>query len=157
MSPSEPSPSAQLAAFMLRFPPKTVALGKKCLLWLRRKLPGAIQLVYDYNHSVVVAFGMSEQGIEAVFALAIYPKEVRLYVPKATADPKGLLQGSAGMVRFVVVESASYLDHKDIQALFKAAIKESGVKFPGTGPGRMVIKTGSKKKPKKAKKAKKAA
>ena len=47
MSTLGPSPSAQLATFMSRFPPGTIALGKKCLLWLRRKLPGAIQLVYD--------------------------------------------------------------------------------------------------------------
>ena len=100
----------------------------------------------------MVAFGLSEQGIEAVVALAIYPKEVRLYLPKATPDPKRLLQGSAGMVRYVVIEAASHLEHKDIQALFKAAIKESGLKFPRTGAGRMIIKTGGKKKSRKAKK-----
>jgi hypothetical protein len=145
MTTREPSPSAQLAAFLSRLPPGIVALAKRCLPKLRRAFPGSTQVVYDYSHSVVVAFSMSERGYEAIVAIAIYPGWVRLYFDKSLPDPKGLLEGSGGKVRFVTLEAASDLDRGDIHALVKAAIKHSGVKFPRTRSTRMVIKSGSKK------------
>jgi hypothetical protein len=145
MTTRQPSPSAQLAAFLSRFPPGIVALAQRCLPKLRRAFPGSTQVVYDYSHSVVVAFSMSERGYEAIVAIAIYPGWVRLYFDKSLPDPKGLLEGSGGKVRFVTLEAASDLDRGDIHALVKAAIKHSGVKFPRTRSTRMVIKSGSKK------------
>lgn len=145
MNDRQPSPSAQLSKLLSRFSPETVALAKRCLPKLRRAFPGATQIVYDYSHSVVVAFSMSERGYEAIVAVAIYPRWVRLYFDKALPDPKGLLEGSGGKVRFVTVEAASDLDHGDIHALVKAAIKHSGVTFPRSRSIRMVIKSESKK------------
>ena len=145
MTTRQPSPSAQLSAFLSRFPPEIVALAKRCLSKLRRVFPGSCQLVYDYSNSLVVAFSMSERGYEAIVAIAIFPRWVRLYFDKSLPDPKGLLKGSGAKVRSVTLEVASDLDHGDIQALIKAAIKHSGVTFPRTGSTRMVIKSKSKK------------
>ena len=150
MPASEPSPSAQFSALLSRFPPETVALVKKCVPKLRRAFPGTTQLVYDYSNSLVVAFGMSERGYEAIVALAIFPRWVRLYFDKDLPDPKGLLEGSGSKVRSVTLKAASDLDHGDIKALIKAAIKHSGVTFPRTRTTRMVIKSKSKKRKPKA-------
>jgi hypothetical protein len=141
----QPSPNAQFSAFLSRFSPQIAALVKRCLPKLRRAFPGSYQLVYDYSNSLVVAFSMSERGYEAIVAIAIYPRWVRLYFDKSLPDPKGLLEGSGGKVRSVALMAASDLDHGDIQALIKAAIKHSGVTFPRTRSTRMVIKSGSKK------------
>jgi len=141
----EPSPNAQFSALLSRFSPEIVALVKRCLPKLRRAFPGSYQLVYDYPKSLVVAFGMSERGYEAIVAMAIFPRGVRLYFDKSLPDPKGLLEGSGGKVRSVTLEAASDLDSGDIHALIKAAIKHSGAKFRSTRPTRMVIKSGSKK------------
>lgn len=148
MTARQPSPNAQLLAFLSRFSPEIVALAKRCLPKLRRTLPGATQLVYDYRHSVVVAFGMSERGSEAVVALAVYPGRVRLYFGDGTSlpDPKGRLEGSATRVRYVTLKAATDLDHRDVRALFTAARRHSGVTFPRTRSTRMVIKLASKKK-----------
>src|SRR5262252_2183056 len=143
-APSQ-SPKAQLSAFLSRFPPEIVALAKRCLPKLRRAFPGSYQLVYDYSNSLVVAFGMSERGYEAIVAMAIDPRRVRLYFDKSLPDPKGLLEGSGAKVRSVTLEAASDLDHGDIHELVKAAIKHSGVTFPRTRSTRMVIKSESKK------------
>lgn len=158
MSARQLSPSAQLAALLSRFSPQTVALVKRCLPKLRRAFPGSTQLVYDYSNSsyLVVSFGRSEKGYEAIVALGISPRWVRLYFQdgKSLADPKGRLEGSASKVRHVTLTAASELDHADIRALFKAAIKHSGVTFPRTGSTRIVIKSASKpKKPKRAARA----
>ena len=98
-----------------------------------------------YSNSLVVAFGMSERGYEAIVAIAIFPRWVRLYFDKSLPDPKGLLEGSGAKVRSVTLKAASDLDHGDIQALLKAAIKHSGVTFPRTRSTRMIIKSESKK------------
>ena len=145
MKARQPSPSAQLSALLSRFPPEIVPLVKRCLPKLRRAFPGSYQLVYDYSKSLVVAFGMSERGYEAIVAMAISPRWVRLYFDKSLPDPKGLLEGSGGKVRSVALSAASDLDHGDIQALVKAAIKHSGVTFPRNRSTRIVIKSQSKK------------
>ena len=145
MNARQPSPSAQFSAFLSRFSPEIVALVKRCLPKLRRAFPGAYQLVYEYSNSLVVAFGMSERGYEAIVAISISPREVRLYFDKTLPDPKGLLEGSGGKVRSVTLKAASDLDHRDIRALIKAAIKHSGVTFPRSRSTRMVIKSESKK------------
>jgi hypothetical protein len=145
MNTRQPSPSAQFSAFLSPFPPEIVALVRRSLPKLRRAFPGCYQLVYDYSHSLVVAFGMSERGYEAIVALSIDPRRVRLYFDKSLPDPKGLLEGSGAKVRSVTLKAASDLDHGDIKALIKAAIKHAGVTFPRTGSTRMVIKSESKK------------
>ena len=151
MSATQPSPSAQLSGFLSRFPPEIVALAKRCLPKLRRAFPGSYELVYDYPSSVVVAFGMSERGYEAIVALAVFPRWVKLYFDKSLPDPKGLLEGGGAKVRSVTVKAATELDQGDIKTLIKAAIKQSGVTFPRTGSTRMVIKSETKKrKPKRA-------
>ena len=145
MNSRQPSPSAQFSAFLSRFPPGIVALVKRSMPKLRRAFPGSNELVYDYCNSLVVAFGMSEHGYEAVVAIAVFPRWVRLYFDKSVPDPKGLLEGSGAKVRSVTLKAASDLDHGDIQALLKAAIKHSGVNFPRTRSTRMIIKSESKK------------
>lgn len=151
MTTRGPSPSAQLTAFISRFPPQIVAMSKKCLPKLRRALPGANQIVYDYANSVVVSFSMSERGYEAIVAIAISAQRIQLYFDKSIPDPKGLLEGAGSKVRSVTVNAASELDHGDIHALIKAAIKNSGVAPSGSGKGSMIIQSESKKKkPRKA-------
>jgi hypothetical protein len=145
MNARQPSPNTQFSAFLSRFPPEIVALVKLCLPKLRRAFPGATQLVYDYSNSLVVAFGMSERGYEAIVAIAIFPRGVRLYFDKSLPDPKGLLEGSGAKVRSVTLKAASDLDHGDIHSLVKAAIKHSGVTSPRSGSTRMVIKSEPKK------------
>ena len=146
MNARPPSPAARIAESLSRFPPAIVALTKKCLPKLGRALPGTTQLVYDYSHSLVVAFGMSERGHEAIVALAAGPREVRLYVDKSTPDPKGLLEGTGRKVRSVVLEAASDLDRAEIEALIRGAIELSGVTLPKGRPNRIVIKSAAKKK-----------
>ena len=155
MNARQPSPNAQFSAFLSRFPPEVVALVKRCLPKLRRAVPCSYQLVYDYSNSLVVAFGMSERGYEAIVAIAIFPRWVGLYFDKSLPDPKGLLEGSGAKVRSVTLKAASDLDHADIRALFKAAIKHAGATFPRTRSPRstrMIIKSASKKKKKRSKK-----
>jgi hypothetical protein len=154
MNPRPTSPKSQLSALLSRFSPPIVAQARQCLLKLRRTFPGAYELVYDYPHSVVVAFGQSDRGYEAIAALAIEARGLRLYLDKSLPDPHGLLQGSGGKVRSVELATAAGLDRAEVTALIRAAIKHAGATFPRTGPNRLVMKSATKKKrPTKARKS----
>ncbi len=141
MSERPPSPRARFSALLSRFPPEVVALVERSLPRLRRAFPGSHELVYDYSKSLVVAFGVSERGYEAIVAVAIFPSGVRLYFDKSLPDPKGLLEGAGSKVRSVALEAATELDRGDIKALVKAAIEHSGAVFPRAGSTRIVIKS----------------
>jgi hypothetical protein len=143
-------PSEPLSALLSRFPGEIVALAKRCLPKLRRALPASYELVYDYSSSLVVAFGMSERGSEAIVAIAVFPDRVRLYFDKSLPDPNGLLEGAGAKVRSVTVKTASELDRGDIHTLLEAAIQRSGVTFPRTGSTHRVMKSESKKRRRRA-------
>jgi hypothetical protein len=145
MTPRRPSPNARFAELLSRFPPEVGALAKRCLTRLRRALPGCLQLVYEYPGSVVVAFGASERGSEAVVAVAIAPRGVRLYLDKSLPDPKGLLEGSGGKVRSVPLAAASDLERGDVADLIRAAIERSGGTTQRSGSGGMIFKSDAKK------------
>jgi hypothetical protein len=145
MASRKPSPNAQLSAFLSRFSPEIVGLVKRCLPKIRRAIPCSYQLIYEYSNSLVVAFSMSERGYEAIVAIAIFPRGIRLYFDKSLPDPKRLLKGSGTKVRSLTIKAASDLDHADIQALFKAAIKRSGVTFSKTRSTHMIVKSASTK------------
>lgn len=147
MSPRQPSPGVQFSACLSRFGPEIVALVRRCLPKIRRAVPCSHELVYEYSHSLVVSFGMSERGYEAVVSLAIFPDLVRLYFDKSLPDPKGLLEGAGSKVRSVVIRAASDLDRgergADLQALFKAAVRHAGIGAPRAGRARMLFKSGA--------------
>ena len=154
-TPRPASPSAQFSAFLSRFGPEIIALVKRCLPKLRSAVPCSHEIVYDYANSLVVAFGMSERGYEGIVSIAIFPDVVRLYFSKDLPDPQGLLEGSGTKVRSVIIKAATDLDHADIRALFKAAIKQSGATVPKTRATRLIIKSASKKKKRSKKKSSK--
>ena len=139
------SANAQFSAFLSRFSPEIVALVKRSLPKLRRAFPGAFELVYEYPTSLVIAFGMSERGYEAIVSIAISRRDVRLYFDRSLPDPKGLLEGSGSKVRSIAIKAALELDRGDIKELITAAKQHAGVTFPRGRPTRMVMKSGSKK------------
>lgn len=147
MADPRASPGAQLAASLARFPPEVRALAKRGLAALRRALPGAARLVYEYRDSLVVAFGASDRGYEAILSLAIAPRGVRLCVRRGVPDPERRLEGSGTQVRSVPLESASELDHGAVRALIEAAILHAGAAVPRGRSGRTVFKTTAKRRP----------
>jgi hypothetical protein len=146
MADRSPSPNARLLLLFSRFPAKVAAVAKQCLPRLRRALPGTVQLVYDYPHSVVVSFSLTEQGYAGIVGLAVDPRNVRLYVSKDVADPKGLLTGAGSKLRSATVERAADLDRGDLHDLLQAAIAHAGATFPAAQASRIVFKSDAKAK-----------
>lgn len=130
---------------LTRFPAAIVALAKQCRTKLRKAFPVAFELVYDYRHSLILSYGMTDRGIEAIVALAIAPHEIRLYFDKSLPDPDGVLEGTGKSVRSVVVTAAADLDRGPIRALLDAAIAKAGGALPHSGAMQTVVKSDSAK------------
>jgi hypothetical protein len=142
------TPAAQLKALIEKCDPAHQTLIRSVRSALRKRFPTANELVYDYGKSLVISYTPSEHGIEGIVSTATRPTGVDLYFNQGhrLPDPKKLLMGSAGQVRFIHVEAASRLAHPDVKALIAAAIKASAVPLPATGGGKLIIRTDSTKK-----------
>ena len=110
------SASRQLDTFIRRFDPAIRKLVREARAKLRRRLPTAIELVYDNYNALAIGFASSERMSDAIVSLAVYARGVNLYFiyGAALADPHHLLLGSGNQGRFVRLESASTLDRREI-------------------------------------------
>ena len=139
---------AAMRALIARFAPAQVRLVGALRRSLLERLPTAHELVYEYRDWIVISYSPSERGYEGVLAIRADAAGVKLYFNsgKGLPDPEKLLRGSGTQARWVSVESASTLARPAIVRLVDEALAHSGVPFPGTGRGPIVIRSASKKK-----------
>ena len=114
--------------------------------WLRKQLPTAEEVVYEYKGFFVISYSPSEHGYEGVFAVRGDAEGVRLYFSrgKELPDPEKLLQGSA-QARFIAVTGAATLARPAVMQLYDEAIARNRVPFARTGRGLIVIRSTSAK------------
>jgi hypothetical protein len=141
------SPSRLLDTFIRRFDPAIRKLVREARAKLHRRLPTAIELVYDNYNALAIGFASSERMSDTIVSLAVYARGVNLYFMygAALADPHRLLLGSGNQGRFVRLESAATLDRHEIDQLLATAIEEGETPLPQRGRGRVVIKSVSPK------------
>jgi Domain of unknown function (DU1801) len=141
------APSDELSDFIAKFSPAIASLAEAVLDRMRKRLPGAFELVYDNYNALAIGFGPSERTSEAIFSIALYPRWVTLFFLQGAnlKDPRKLLKGSGKRVRHIVLASDGALDEPGIQALMAQALKSAVVPIDPAGHGRLVIKSVSKK------------
>jgi hypothetical protein len=132
----------QLDRFIARYSPEVARLARQVLAGMRRRLPGATELVYDNYNALAIGFGPSDRSSDAVFSVALYPRWVSLFFLDGArlADPDGILKGSGSRVRHVVLTTASRLDAPGVKALIAQALERSGITMSG-GATRIIIKS----------------
>lgn len=143
----ELSPAKQWDGFLNRFNPGIVALVKTTLARLRKRLPGAVELVYDNYNALVIGFGATERASDAIFSLAIYPRWVNLFFLQGAKleDPAELLQGRGGVVRHILLSDPRLLDDPGIRDLMDRALARAAKSIDPKARRRMVIKSVSEK------------
>lgn len=113
---------------------------------LRKRLPTAYEVVYEYQNlgAVVISYSPSEQGYEGVLAIRASADGVKLYFNqgKALPDPEKLLKGSA-QARWIEVESASTIARPAVASLIDEALARNKVPFASTGRGAVIIQSTS--------------
>ena len=137
------TPEAQLRSLIAKFDPGDQKLIRSIRAAMRKRLPSANELVYDYTTFFVISYSPTEGPTDAIVATAARPDGMRLYLmpgPKLP-DPKKLLMGSGKQARFLRLETARQLAHPDVEALIAAAIAQAGVPLPAEGRGKLVIRT----------------
>lgn len=136
-------PEAQLRSYINRSDPKDQKLIRSVRAALRRRLPTANELAYDYNSFFVIAYSPTDRGIDGIVSFAARADGMRLYFMNGPQlpDPKKFLIGSGKQTRFVRVDAAGQLAHPDVEALIVAAIDHAKVALPSKGKGRLIIKT----------------
>lgn len=141
------TPSQQIESLLAKYPPAMVKLARACLAKLRKRLPYAVELVYDYGFQLVFSFGATENGSEAVFSLAVKPETVSLFMNfKDLPDPEKRLRGSGKQVRGVQLETPAALDDPYIVTLMEAALAKAKVPLDPKAKRKLVIKSNSAKK-----------
>ena len=141
------TPEQELEKFISKFTPEVAIQAREALAWMRARLPGAVELVYDNYNALAIAFGPTERSSEAIFSIAVYPRWVSLFfVHGATLpDPHSVLKGSGNVVRHVVLEGTQTLESPHIKKLMLLALKSSKATIDKTQPNRLIIKSISPK------------
>jgi Domain of unknown function (DU1801) len=140
-------PAQQLSGFIAKFSPEIAALAKAVLAKMRKRLPGAVELVYDNYNALAIGFGPGERASEAVFSIALFPRWISLFFLQGANlhDPQKILKGSGTRARHIVLKDAGSLDDPAIQALIAQALKTAVVPIDPSSKRRLVIKSVSEK------------
>jgi hypothetical protein len=137
------SADAELRALIAKFSPAHLRLIAAMRRSLRKRLPTAQEVVYEYQNlgAVVISFSPNERGYEGVLGIRADANGVKLFFNrgKELPDPEKLLQGSGSQVRSIDVEGAATLARPEVARLMNEAIARNPVPFARAGRGSVVM------------------
>src|ERR1700735_4192821 len=137
----------QLAGFIEKFDSKNAALIRSVRKVLRKRLPTANELVYDNYNFFVIGYCSTERPSDCILSIAAGANGVGLsfYHGATLPDPHRLLLGSGSQNRFIRIESSATLGRPEVEELIAAAIKQAEEPLRGSGRGKLVIRSISRK------------
>ncbi len=146
--PTKDTLEAELRSLIEKFDPKEQRLIRSVRSAVRKQLPTANELVYDYGNSLVIGYSPTERGAEAIIGITARTDGLSLFFNQGIKlpDPQKLLMGSSRQTRFIRVEAARQLTHPAVEALIVAAIEHASVPLTSKGSGTLIIKSTAAKK-----------
>jgi Domain of unknown function (DU1801) len=141
------SAEMRLKNFVSKFEPKHQALIRAAGKALRKRFPGATELVYDNYNFFVIGYGPTERPSDCFVSIAAASNGVGLcFIHGASLpDPAKVLLGSGKQTRFIRLPSASVLERPELQTLLTIAAKRAKAPLPATGRGKVIIRSVSAK------------
>jgi hypothetical protein len=141
------SPETQFDSFLAKFTPIVEAQAREALAWMRSRLPGAVQLVYDNYNALAIAFSANDKASGIVFSVAVYPRWVSLFFARGVElpDPLRLLHGAGSNIRHIVLKDVALLDSSGVEALITEALARATPPIDPSGQGRLIVKSISAK------------
>jgi hypothetical protein len=142
-----PTPAQQLRSFLAKFDPRVAASARAALSRLRKKLPGAIEIVYDNYNALAIGFGPSEKASEAIFSIAVFPRWVSLFFLQGAKlpDPGKVLKGSGTRARHIVLTDLKILEQPAVKKLIGLALRSANRTLDPRQRRRLIIKSVSAK------------
>ncbi len=138
------TPRQQLDVFIDRYAADVAAAMRKALRYLRRRVPGATETVYDNYNALGVGFGPSDRASEIVLSIVAYPRWVSLFFLQDGArlpDPCRLLKGSGSRVRHIVLTTPEVIAASEVDALIGHALRSAKVAIDPARKRALVIKS----------------
>jgi hypothetical protein len=134
--------SEQIDGLLAKQAPDVQKHARLCLAKLRKRMPTAVEMVYDYGKKLVFSFGATENGSEAVCALVVAPEGISLALNwKGLPDPEKRLRGSGNQVRSMELGSAEAFSDPYVVKLLDAALETAKVPLDPKAKRRVVIKS----------------
>jgi hypothetical protein len=136
---------AGVRELIARFAPAYEPLIAATRRALKKRLPTAHELVYEYRDCFVISYAPDDRGYEGVLALRGSADGVKLYFNrgKGLPDPGKLLRGSGNQTRWIALEDASTLRRPAVASLVDEALARNRVPFARTGRGPVVLRSAS--------------
>jgi len=137
---------AELRRLITKFSPASQRLIAAIRRSLRKRLPTAHEVVYEYRDCFVISYSPNERGYEGVLAIRGSADGVKLYFTqgKGLPDPEKLLRGSAN-ARWIQLEGPSTVARPAVARLMDEAIARNRVPFARTGRGPVDIRSAAAK------------
>lgn len=138
-----PSAATQIAGFIDKFDPAVRSVIRACRSALRKRLPTAIEQVYDNYNFLAIGYCTTERTSDCICSLACSAKGVALsfYYGASLADPHGILLGSGNQNRYVRLAGAATLREPAVAALIDAAVANAEPPLPTGGRGKTLVKS----------------
>jgi hypothetical protein len=135
------SAEAEVRALIEKHAPAHLRLINAMRRSLRKRLPTAHEVVYEYRDFFVISYSPNEHGYEGVLGIRASANDAKLFFNrcKELPDPAKLLQGSGSQVRSIDVEGASTLARPEVARLIDEAIARNPVPFAPAGRGSVVM------------------
>ena len=134
---------AQIESFIAKFSDDVAAQIRTARAHMRRRLPGAVELVYDNYNALAIGYGGNEKVGGIVFSIAAYPRWISLFFNYGVRldDPGGLLKGQGSQVRHIVLSALDVLDRPEVAALMDQALAIAQPAIDPAAEGRTLIKS----------------
>ncbi|HEY4217313.1 MAG TPA: hypothetical protein VGM67_09245 [Gemmatimonadaceae bacterium] len=141
-SKSTKTPEAQLSAFLAKYTPEMAAEARAVRARLAKRMPTAVQMVYDNYRGVVIGFSPNDRPLDAPLSMFVLPDHVSLcFLHGATLDdPDDVLRGAGNQVRHIKLKSASELSSRPVSKLITAALASAKVPFSKTATPRVEVR-----------------
>lgn len=144
--PTDAAAARYLSRAIAQYSPAVRSLANAALAAMRRRLPGATELVYN-NYALTIAFSPTDRPSHAVVGITLYPRWINLGFMEGALldDPARVLVGAGSQFRHVRLNAASDLDAPAVRALVDQAVANADAPFDPRRRGRIDIRTASAK------------
>ena len=138
----------QLDGFLQKYSPEMEKLGRGLIAHMRKRLPGAVVMVYDNYNSLAVGFGPDQKVSTLPVRIALYPRWATFFFMQGSTlpDPEGLLTGKGPKIRSLRLDDGlKTLKSDAVDALITTAVLQRGWALDTRAEGELIIKSISPK------------
>jgi hypothetical protein len=138
----------QLDGFLQKYSPDVEKLGRAAIAHMRKRLPGAVCLVYDNYNALAVGFAPEGKASRTPLSIVLYPRWVTLFflMGAGLEDPDRLLEGKGSRVRSIrLTNGMKTLKDEAVDRLISAAVMQVNWKLDPRATGEFVIRAVSAK------------